>query len=45
MLIEIADVFAQPESYVCIWRDGELYVRAVANLPVPTTGTEQTLAL
>jgi hypothetical protein len=30
MLFDIAEVFAEPQDYVCIWRDGELYIEPLA---------------
>jgi len=30
MLFNLIDVLAQAEEYVCVWRDGELYVEPVA---------------
>lgn len=42
MLTAITDVLGEPEAYVCIWRDGELYVEPVADLPL--TGTKELLA-
>jgi len=30
MLFNLIDLLAQPEKYVCVWRDGELYVEPVA---------------
>jgi hypothetical protein len=30
MFSDIAELFADPEAYVCTWRDGELYIESVA---------------
>jgi hypothetical protein len=32
MLCDIADLFLDPEAYICVWRDGELYIEAIASL-------------
>ena len=29
MLLSLIDVLTRPEEYVCVWRDGELYVEPV----------------
>lgn len=44
MLGDITDVFANPEAYVCMWRDGELYVRAATDPAVAPIETELALA-
>jgi len=36
MLFDLIDLFERPGSYVCIWRDGELYVEPFAAAPKPT---------
>ncbi len=36
MLLDIADLFLDPEAYVCVWRDGELYVEPLATLTAST---------
>jgi hypothetical protein len=36
MLFDIAELFAEPEAYVCVWRDGELFIEAIAT-PCATT--------
>ncbi len=30
MLLDLADLLLEPDAYVCIWRDGELFIEAVA---------------
>ena len=30
MLLDIVSLCAEPEAYVCVWRDGELYIEPVA---------------
>jgi hypothetical protein len=30
MLFNLIDLLTLPEQYVCVWRDGELYVEPVA---------------
>ncbi len=40
MLFNLIDLLAQPEKYVCAWRDGELYVEPVA--ATCATSTEST---
>ncbi|MCK5711658.1 MAG: hypothetical protein KAI25_02985 [Hyphomicrobiaceae bacterium] len=30
MLFNLIDLLTRPEEYVCVWRDGELYVEPVA---------------
>jgi len=43
MLFDLFDLLMRPEAYVCVWRDGELYVEPVAEISAATTeGTEQT---
>jgi hypothetical protein len=36
MLLDIADIVLEPEAYVCVWRDGELYVELLATLTAST---------
>ena len=43
MLFDLFDLLMRPDAYVCVWRDGELYVEPVAReAAVTTEGTEQT---
>jgi hypothetical protein len=37
MLFSLIDVLTRPEEYVCVWRDGELYVEPVPAIPAATT--------
>jgi len=30
MLFNLFDLLTRPEEYVCVWRDGQLYVEPVA---------------
>jgi hypothetical protein len=45
MLIDMIDVFAAPETYVCIWNGGELYIRPAAALPAAAENIEEAHAL
>lgn len=36
MLFNIIDLLMRPEAYVCMWRDGELYVEPIAQDVAPT---------
>jgi hypothetical protein len=43
MLFDLFDLLMRPDAYVCMWRDGELFVEPVpANSAVTTESTEQT---
>ena len=43
MLFDLIDLLMRPEAYVCVWRDGELYVEPAAPDVAATAGsTEQT---
>jgi hypothetical protein len=43
MLFDLIDLLTRPEAYVCMWRDGELYVEPVGQDEAPTTeGIEDT---
>lgn len=38
----LIDLLNRPEAYVCVWRDGELYVEPVAAISATATkSTEQ----
>jgi hypothetical protein len=45
MLVDMIDVIAAPESYVCVWNGGELYIRPAATLPAAGENIEEALAL
>ena len=38
MLANLIDLLMRPEAYVCIWRDGELFVEAA---PTPSAETQE----
>ncbi len=43
MLFDLIDLLMRPEAYVCMWRDGELYVEPIAQNVAPITeSTEET---
>ena len=43
MLFNLIDLLTRPEAYVCVWRDGELFVEPVAATSAATTeSTQQT---
>ncbi len=43
MLFDLIDLLMQPEAYVCVWRDGELFVEPVPTAPAATAdNTKQT---
>lgn len=31
MLFNLVDPLTRPEAYVCLWRDGELYIEPIQN--------------
>lgn len=37
MLTAITDLLGEPEAFVCIWRDGELYIEPAGDMPLPVT--------
>ena len=43
MLFDLFDLLMRPDAYVCMWRDGVLFVEPVpANSAVTTESAEQT---
>ena len=43
MLFDLIDLLMRPDAYVCMWRDGGLFVEPVpATCAVTTESTEQT---
>lgn len=36
----ITDVFAEPEAYVCLWHDGELFIGPIGDVLVPASEIE-----
>ncbi|MES0403384.1 MAG: hypothetical protein ABUJ93_07750 [Hyphomicrobium sp.] len=43
MLFDLFDLLMRPDAYVCVWRDGELYIEPAAEISAATTeSTEQT---
>lgn len=43
MLFDLFDLLMRPDAYVCVWRDGELYVEPVApDVAATTESTDQT---
>jgi len=43
MLSNLIDFLAQPNDYVCVWRDGELYIEPAAPfLNTAAEGTQET---
>ena len=38
MLANLIDLLMRPDAYVCIWRDGELFVEAA---PTPSAATKE----
>jgi len=32
MLFDLLDLLMRPEAYVCVWRDGELYVEPLTEI-------------
>ncbi len=43
MLFDLFDLLMRPEEYVCVWRDGELYVEPIEQeVAASTESTEQT---
>ncbi len=30
MLLDLAELLLEPDAYVCVWRNGELFIEAVA---------------
>jgi hypothetical protein len=34
MLFNLVDPLARPEAYVCLWRDGELYIEPILSAEV-----------
>lgn len=42
MLSNLVDFLAQPNDYICVWRDGELYIEPAAPfLNTAAEGTEE----
>jgi hypothetical protein len=31
MLVDLIDILTEPDVYVCVWRDGELYIEPAAD--------------
>lgn len=43
MLFDLIDLLMRPEAYVCVWRDGELFVEPILTTSTATTkNTEKT---
>lgn len=42
MLFNLIDLLAQPEKYVCVWRDGELYIEPAPFLNTAGESTQET---
>jgi hypothetical protein len=43
MLCSLIDLLKQPDDYVCVWRDGEIYIEPLAaSLNTDTESTQET---